>query len=386
LDYFLTETQQEIQNLARQIAREKVKPVRAELDEKEEFPWEIMKVLAQSDLFGVYIPEEYGGLGGGAFENCLAVEELSRACIGVSVSFAASGLGAYPILLFGSEEQKKKYLPQIASGEKLAAFGLTEAGAGSDAGGTRTTAVLDGNEYVINGTKQWITNGGEAEIYTVIAMTNPAKGSRGASAFIVEKGTPGFSFGKKEKKMGIRASATRELVFENCRIPKENLLSKEGMGFLAAMKTLDKSRPGIGAQAVGLAQGAIDECVDYARERRQFDQPIISFQAIQHMLADMDTQTEAARALVYSVARFVDSDPKDVSKASAMAKLFASDVAMKVTVDAVQIMGGYGYMREYPVEKMMRDAKILQIYEGTNQIQRGVIGTAIIKEAAAKKK
>jgi alkylation response protein AidB-like acyl-CoA dehydrogenase len=386
MDYFLTETQQEIQNLARQIAREKVKPVRAELDEKEEFPWEIMKVLAQSDLFGVYIPEEYGGLGGGAFENCLAVEELSRACIGVSVSFAASGLGAYPILLFGSEEQKKKYLPQIASGERLAAFGLTEAGAGSDAGGTRTTAVLDGNEYVINGTKQWITNGGEAEIYTVIAMTNPAKGSRGASAFIVEKGTPGFSFGKKEKKMGIRASATRELVFENCRIPKENLLSKEGMGFLVAMKTLDKSRPGIGAQAVGLAQGAIDECVDYARERRQFDQPIISFQAIQHMLADMDTQTEAARALVYSVARFVDSDPKDVSKASAMAKLFASDVAMKVTVDAVQIMGGYGYMREYPVEKMMRDAKILQIYEGTNQIQRNVIGTAIIKEAAAKKK
>jgi alkylation response protein AidB-like acyl-CoA dehydrogenase len=386
MDYFLTETQQEIQNLARQIAQEKVKPVRAELDEKEEFPWEIMKVLAQSDLFGVYIPEEYGGLGGGAFENCLAVEELSRACIGVSVSFAASGLGAYPILLFGSEEQKKKYLPQIASGERLAAFGLTEAGAGSDAGGTRTTAVLDGNEYVINGTKQWITNGGEAEIYTVIAMTNPAKGSRGASAFIVEKGTPGFSFGKKEKKMGIRASATRELVFENCRIPKENLLSKEGMGFLVAMKTLDKSRPGIGAQAVGLAQGAIDECVEYARERRQFDQPIISFQAIQHMLADMDTQTEAARALVYSVARYIDSDPKDVSKASAMAKLFASDVAMKVTVDAVQIMGGYGYMREYPVEKMMRDAKILQIYEGTNQIQRNVIGTAIIKEAAAKKK
>ncbi len=386
MDYFLTDTQAEIQNLARQIAREKVKPVRAELDEKEEFPWEIMKVLAQADLFGLYIPEEYGGFGGGAFENCLAVEELSRVCIGVSVSFAASGLGAYPILLFGSEGQKKKYLPQIASGQRLAAFGLTEAGAGSDAGGTRTTAVLDGNEYVINGTKQWITNGGEAEIYTVIAMTNPAKGSRGASAFIVEKGTPGFSFGKKEKKMGIRSSATRELVFENCRIPKENLLSKEGMGFLVAMKTLDKSRPGIGSQAVGLAQGAIDECVEYARERRQFDQPIISFQAIQHMLADMCTQTEAARALVYAVAKFIDSDPKDVSKASAMAKLFASDVAMKVTVDAVQVMGGYGYMREYPVEKMMRDAKILQIYEGTNQIQRNVIGTAIIKEAAGKKK
>ncbi len=386
MDYFLTEEQQEIRNLARQIAEEKVKPVRAELDEKEEFPWEIMKVLAQADLFGLYIPQEYGGFGGGSFENCIAVEELSKACIGVSVSFAASGLGAYPILLFGNEDQKKKYLTQIASGERLAAFGLTEAGAGSDAAGTRTTAVLDGNEYVLNGTKQWITNGGEAEIYTVIAMTNPSKGTRGASAFIVEKGTPGFSFGKKENKMGIRSSATRELVFENCRIPKENLLGKEGMGFLVAMKTLDKSRPGIGAQAVGLAQGAIDESIAYARERRQFDAPIISFQAIQHMLADMSTQTEAARALVYAVARFIDSDPKDVSMASAMSKLFASDVAMKVTVDAVQIMGGYGYMREYPAEKMMRDAKILQIYEGTNQIQRNVIGAALIKEAASKRK
>jgi alkylation response protein AidB-like acyl-CoA dehydrogenase len=386
MNYFLTETQAEIKELARQIADEKVKPVRAELDEKEEFPWEIMKILAQSDLFGLYIPEEYGGFGGGAFENCLAVEELSRVCIGVSVSFAASGLGAYPILLFGNEDQKKKYLPQIASGSQLAAFGLTEAGAGSDAGGVRTTAVLDGNEYVLNGTKQWITNGGEAGIYTVIAMTNPAKGSRGASAFIVEKDTPGFSFGKKEKKMGIRASATRELVFEDCRIPKENLLSKEGMGFLVAMKTLDKSRPGIGAQAVGLSQGAIDEAVEYARERHQFEKPIISFQAVQHMLADMCTHTEAARALVYAVAKFIDSDAKDVSKASAMAKLFASDVAMKVTTDAVQIMGGYGYMREYPVEKMMRDAKILQIYEGTNQIQRNVIGAALIKESAGKKK
>ena len=385
MDYFLTEEQQEIKELARRIAEEKVKPARAELDEKEEFPWEILKVLAQADLFGLYIPEEYGGLGGGAFENCIAIEELSKACIGVSVSFAASGLGAYPILLFGSEEQKKKYLPQIASGKRLAAFGLTEAGAGSDAAGTRTTAVLDGNEYILNGTKQWITNGGEAEIYTVIAMTNPSKGTRGASAFIVEKGTPGFTFGKKEKKMGIRSSSTRELIFEDCRIPKENMIGKEGVGFLVAMKTLDKSRPGIGAQAVGLAQGAIDEAVAYARERRQFDAPIISFQAVQHMLADMVTQTEAARALNYAVAKFIDSDPKDVSMASAMAKLFASDVAMKVTVDAVQIMGGYGYMREYPVEKMMRDAKILQIYEGTNQIQRNVIGAALIKEAAGKK-
>jgi len=386
MDYLLTEEQREIKELARQIAEEKIKPVRAELDEKEEFPWEIIKVIAQADLFGLYIPEEYGGFGGGSFDNVLAIEEFSKACIGVSVSFAASGLGAYPILLFGNEEQKSKYLPKIASGEELGAFGLTEADAGSDAGGTRTTAVLDGNEYVLNGTKQWITNGGEAGINTVIAMTNPAKGSRGASAFVVEKGTPGFSFGKKEKKMGIRASATRELVFENCRIPRENLISKEGMGFLIAMKTLDMSRPGIGAQGVGLAQGAIDEAVAYARERHQFGKPIISFQAIQHMLADMDTQTEAARALVYAVARFLDSGPRDVSKASAMSKLFSSDVAMKVAVDAVQIMGGYGYMREYPMEKMMRDAKILQIYEGTNQIQRNVIGAAIIKEAAAKNK
>lgn len=386
MDYLLTEEQIEIKELARQIAEEKVKPVRAELDEKEEFPWEIMKALGQADLFGLYIPEEYGGFGGGSFDNVLAIEEISKACIGVSVSFAASGLGAYPILLFGSEAQKAKYLPQIASGEQLGAFGLTEADAGSDAGGTRTTAVLDGNEYVLNGTKQWITNGGEAGIYTVIAMTNPAKGSRGASAFIVEKGTPGFSFGKKEKKMGIRASATRELVFENCRIPKDNMIGKEGLGFLIAMKTLDMSRPGIGAQGVGLAQGAIDEAVAYARERHQFGKPIISFQAIQHMLADMDTHTEAARALVYAVARFIDTNPKDVSKASAMSKLFSSDVAMKVTIDALQVMGGYGYMREYPLEKMMRDAKILQIYEGTNQIQRNVIGAAIIKEAATKSK
>ncbi|HEY3347792.1 MAG TPA: acyl-CoA dehydrogenase family protein [Nitrospirota bacterium] len=386
MDYLLTEEQLAIRDLARQIAEEKIKPVRAELDEKNEFAWDIMHVLAQADLFGLYIPEEYGGFGGGCFENCIAVEEISRACIGISVSFAASGLGCYPILLFGNEEQKAKYLPQIASGKRLAAFGLTEANAGSDAGGTRTTAVLDGNEWVLNGTKQWITNGGEAEIYSVIAMTNPSKGARGASAFIVEKGTPGFSFGKKENKMGIRSSATRELIFENCRIPKENMLGKEGMGFLIAMKTLDKSRPGIGAQAVGLAQGALDESVQYARERHQFGKPIISFQAIQHMLADMATQTEAARALIYAVAKFMDSDPKDVSKASAMSKLFASDVAMKVTVDAVQILGGYGYMKEYPVEKMMRDAKILQIYEGTNQIQRNVIGAALIKEAASSKK
>lgn len=385
MDYFLTENQMMIKELARQIADQRIMPVRAELDEKEEFPWEIIKVLADSDLMGLCYPEEYGGLGGGTFENCLAVEEISRACIGVSVCYAGSGLGAYPILLFGSEEQKKKYIPDVAGGRKLAAFGLTEANAGSDASGIQTTAVLDGNEYIINGTKQWITGGGEAEIYTVIVMTDKTRGSRGASALIVEKGTPGFSFGKKEKKMGIRASATTELIFSNCRVPKENLIGREGMGFVVAMRVLDRTRPGIGAQSIGLCQGALDEAVNYARERKQFGKPIISFQAVQHILADMATQTEAARALVYSACRFIDSGAKNISKVSAMAKVFSSDVAMKVTVDAVQVLGGYGYMRDYPVEKMMRDAKILQIYEGTNQIQRNVIGQELIKEYAGKK-
>ena len=385
MDYFLSEEQIMIRDLARQIAEEKIVPVRAELDETGEFPWDIMKVLAQSDLFGLFIPEEYGGLGKGCLELCVAIEELSRACLGVSTTFAANALGTYPILLFGSSEQKKKYLPDIATGKRLVAFGLTEANAGSDAGGTQTTAKLDGNEYIINGTKQWITNGGEAEIYTIIAITDRSKGARGASSFVVEKGTPGFTFGKKENKMGIRASATTELIFDNCRIPKENLIGKDGAGFLVAMKTLDSSRTGVGSQGVGVAQGAYEEAVKYAKKRVQFGHPIISFQAIQHMLADMATSIEAARALVYSVARFVDSGAKDVSKESAMSKVFATDVAMKVTTDALQVTGGTGYMKEYPLEKMMRDAKILQIYEGTNQIQRNVIGQAIIKEAARSK-
>lgn len=385
MDYFLSEEQIMIRDLARQVAEEKIVPVRAELDETGEFPWDIMKVLAQSDLFGLFIPEEYGGLGKASLELCIAVEELSRACLGVSTTYAANALGTYPILLFGTDTQKKKYLPDIAAGKKLVAFGLTEANAGSDAGGTQTTAKLDGNEYIINGTKQWITNGGEAEIYTIIAITDRSKGPRGASAFVVEKGTPGFTFGKKENKMGIRASATTELIFDNCRIPKENLIGKDGAGFLVAMKTLDSSRTGVGAQGVGVAQGAYEEAVKFARKRVQFGHPIISFQAIQHMLADMATSIEASRSLVYSVARFIDSGAKDVSKESAMAKLFATDTAMRVTTDALQVTGGSGYMKEYPLEKMMRDAKILQIYEGTNQIQRNVIGQAIIKEAARNK-
>jgi butyryl-CoA dehydrogenase len=387
LDYFLTPEQKMIQNLARKVAEEKMLPVRAELDEKEEFPWEIVKISAEAGLMGVSMPEEYEGFGGGILEYCLVAEELSRVCLGIATSVVASGLGAMPILLFGNSDQKKKYLPDIAKGRRLAAFGLTEADAGSDAGAIRTTATRKGEGYVLNGTKQWITNGGEAEIYSIIAMTDRSKGPRGASALIVEKGTPGFNFGKKEKKMGIRSSATRELVFQDCFVPKENLIAKEGMGFIATMRTFDRTRPGVGAQGVGLAQGALDEAVRYAREREQFEKKIISFQAVQHILADMATLVESARALVYSVARYIDQseNPKEISKVSGMAKVFASDVAMKVTTDAVQILGGYGYMRDYPVEKMMRDAKILQIYEGTNQIQRNVIGLELSKEYAGKK-
>ncbi len=376
-----------IRDLAKKVAEEKMLPVRADLDEKEEFPWEIIKVSAEAGLMGVSMPEEYEGFGGGVLEYCLVAEELSRVCLGIATSVVASGLGAMPILLFGNPEQKKKYLPDIAKGKKLAAFGLTEADAGSDAGAIRTIATRKGEGYVLNGTKQWITNGGEAEIYSIIAMTDRSKGPRGASALIVEKGTPGFTFGKKEKKMGIRASATRELVFQDCFVPQQNLIGKEGMGFIVTMRTFDRTRPGVGAQGVGLAQGALDEAVRYAREREQFEKKIISFQAIQHILADMATLVEAARALVYSVARYIDQseNPKEISKVSGMAKVFASDVAMKVTTDAVQVLGGYGYMRDYPAEKMMRDAKILQIYEGTNQIQRNIIGLELSKEYAGKK-
>ncbi len=384
IDYLLTEEQVMIRDLCRQITEEKIKPVAAEYDKTGEFPWDVLKVIAQSDLFGVNIEEQYGGMGGGVMELCIATEEFSKGCGGIALGYSATALGTYPIILFGTEEQKKKYLPPIAKGEKLAAFGLTEPAAGSDASAIQTTAKKEGDHYILNGTKHFISNGGDAEIYTIIAMTDKSKGPRGASLFVVEKGTPGFTFGKKEDKMGIRASSTRELVFTDCKIPKENLLGKEGMGFIAAMRTFDQSRPGIGAQAVGIAQGALDAAVQYARERKQFGKAISTFQGIQWMLADMATQVEAARALVYASAREVDAGKKDVGKDSAMAKLFASDVAMKVSTDAVQIFGGYGYMREYPVEKFMRDAKITQIYEGTNQIQRNIIGLALIKDSAKK--
>ncbi len=387
MDYFLTEEQQMIVDLARKIAQEKIKPVREHYDEAEEFPWPIMEELAKSDLCGVYIPEEYGGFGGGIFELVLVVEELCKVDGAIALALAATALGTFPILLFGTEEQKQKYLPDIASGKKLAAFGLTEPDAGSDATALKTTAKKEGDYYILNGTKCFITNGGEAEVYTVFANTNPKRGARGISCFILEKGMEGFEFGKKEKKMGIRASSTRELIFNNVKVPKENLIGKEGLGLRIAQSTFDASRPGVAAQALGIAAGALEEALDYARERVQFGQPIASFQAIQHMLAEMATEVEAARALLYQTARMMDAKKGGrATKESAMAKLFASEVAMKVTTNAVQIFGGYGYIREYPVEKMMRDAKITTIYEGTSQIQKNEIALALIKESASKKK
>jgi len=381
VDYCFTEEQKMLRDLCRQIAEEKIKPHSKEWDEKDQFPAEAIKALAQSDLFGLCIPEAYGGIGGGLVELCIATEEISRIDGGVATAYAASFLGMFPILITGNEEQKKKYLPQIASGKKLTAFGLTEPEAGSDASNVRTKAVKKGDHYVLDGVKHFITNGGDAEIYTIIAVTDPKKGPRGISAFIVEKGTPGFEFGKKEDKLGIRASSTRELVFTNCKVPAESLLGgREGNGFISTMRTFDKSRPGVAAQAVGIAQGALELAVKYSHQRVQFGKPISSNQGLQWMMADMATEIEAARALVYAVARMVDSGAQSVGGASAMAKMFASDVAMKATTDAVQILGGYGYMKDYPVEKFMRDAKITQIYEGTNQIQRNIIALELIKQ------
>jgi alkylation response protein AidB-like acyl-CoA dehydrogenase len=377
--YNLTEEQKMIKDLARKIAEEVAKPIRAKLDIEGKHPQEVMDALKEAGLIGLYIPEAYGGGGLGSFETSIVMEELSRVCAGIALPFGASALGSYPLILFGTEEQKKKYLTKVANGT-LAAFGLTESEAGSDAGSVRTTAKLVGDHYVLNGVKQWITNGSIAEVYTVIAQTDKNRGSRGLSAFVVEKGTPGFTFGKLADKMGIRASHTAELVFEDCKIPKANLIHKEGLGFVVAMKTLDKARPGVAAQALGIAQGAFEEALSYAKTRIQFGQPLVANQAIQFMLADMATEIESARALLYTVARYVDTDPKDISKVSAMCKLVCSDLAMKVTVDAVQILGGYGYMKDYPVEKMMRDAKITQIYEGTNQIQRLVIASKLVRE------
>jgi alkylation response protein AidB-like acyl-CoA dehydrogenase len=392
MQYFLTEEEQMLVDVAREIAEKKIKPVREKYDEEGIFPWDIVKELAQADLCGVYIPEQYGGVGQGIMGLVLVTEELCKVDGSIALSLAATALGALPILVGGNEAQKSKYLPDIASGKKLAAFGLTEPSAGSDATAMKTTAVKDGDYYILNGTKCFITNAGEAETYTVFAKTNPSRGARGISCFILEKGMEGFTFGKKENKMGIRSSVTRELIFNNCRVHKDNLLGKEGHGLLIAQATLDGSRPGVASQALGIAAGALDEAVKYARTRVQFGQPIASFQGIQHMLADMATKVEAARCLVYQVARMIDDNNKKpenerarTSKESAMAKLFASETAMQVTTDAVQIFGGYGYCKEYPVEKMMRDAKITTLYEGTSQIQKNEIALNLIKESAASK-
>ena len=382
LDYAVTEEQKMMRDVARKLAEERLAPAAAEYDKTEEFPWPIVKEIAAADLFRVFIDEQYEGMAMGTpiSNMALVTEELSWGCGGIALSFAATALGALPIIIAGSDEQKKKYLPRIASGT-IAAFGLTEANAGSDAAGIRTSAKKDGKDYIINGTKQWISNGGEAEIYTVFVMTDPTKGARGASCFVLEKGMPGFSFGKKEDKMGIRGSTTRELVFQDVRVPEENRLGKEGSGFITAMRTFDMSRPGVASQACGIARRATDEAVKYAVQRIQFGKPVAANQGLQFLMADMAMQVEAARALVYATARYVDTNEKRSTKFSAMAKCFASDVAMRVTTDAVQVLGGYGYMKEYPVEKLMRDAKITQIYEGTNQIQRDEIGRTLVKEA-----
>jgi len=377
----LNEEQRLIKDMVREFAETEVAPSAAERDEEERFDRALMfDRLAELGLTGIVFPEEYGGAGADYISYSIAVEELSRVCASTGVTLSAHlSLCANPIYLFGTEEQKQQFLAPLASGEKIGAFGLTEPSAGSDAGGTKTTAFREGDQYILNGTKIFITNAGEAETYVVLARTDKdAQKHHGISAFIVEKGTPGFSFGKKEKKMGIRSSPTMELVFENCAVPAANLLGQLGEGFKVAMKTLDGGRIGIASQALGIAQGALDQAVAYARERKQFDQPITRFQGIQFQLADMATQVDAARLMVYKAA-FLASSGKSYSQASAMAKLFASETAMKVTTQAVQILGGYGYTREFPVERMMRDAKITEIYEGTSEVQRIVIGTSLTK-------
>jgi len=366
---------------AREVAEKYVRPVAAELDRTGEYGWDILEALKSAGLTGIWIPKEYGGDDAGVLNLCLIVEQLSRACGGVGVSYAVNALGSFPIILGGTDEQKEKYLPSIASGESLIAFGLSEKASGSDAGSLRTTAVRDGDDYVLNGHKKWTTNGGMASVFTIYALTEPDRGMRGISAFIVEKDTTGFTVGKREDTMGIRTASVNELDFVDCRVPASQLLGdREGGGFRNAMMTLDRARPGVAAQALGLAQGAFEWALRYTSERRQFGQTVMSHQAVQFMLADMATQIEAARQLVYASARLIDSGAKNVNKMAAMGKVFATDTAMKVTTDAVQLFGGYGYCRDYPIEKYMRDAKITQIYEGTNQVQRLVIGRALTRE------
>lgn len=379
MDFILNQEQQEIRKMVQQFAEKSIAPTAAERDEKELFSREIFDQMGKLGIMGLPYPEEYGGAGSDFLSYAIAVEEISRVCgsTGIGLSVHVS-LSSWPIFKYGTEEQKQKYLRPLAEGRKLGAFGLTEPNAGTDAGAGQTTAVKDGDSYILNGTKIFNTNGGEAEIEVVFAYTNKAAGLKGLSAFIVEKGTPGLSFGKREIKMGIRSSVQREVIMENCRVPAANLLGKEGEGFKIAMTTLDGGRIGVAAQSLGLAQGALDEAVRYSKQRVQFGKPISSFQGINFKLAEMATKVDAARFLVYRAA-FNKSNHLPYSKEAAMAKLFASDTAMAVTTEAVQVFGGYGYSREYPVERMMRDAKITQIYEGTNEVQKMVIAGSILK-------
>jgi alkylation response protein AidB-like acyl-CoA dehydrogenase len=376
----VVEDEQALIDAIRELARERVAPRAAAIDRSGEFPWDMKELLAQQDILAMPFPAEYGGVEASDLALMMAIEELSRYCATTGLILAVQHLGSLPIALAGNDEQKRRYFPRLASGEWLAAFGLTESGSGSDAAAMKTTAVRKGDTYILNGSKRFITNGGLAQVNSVFAMTDPEKGTRGISAFIVQKDFPGFSVGRIEDKMGIKGSQTAELIFEDCEVPAANLLGREGEGFKIAMMTLDRTRPGIAAQAVGIAQGALDLAIDYSKQRVQFDKPIAENQGIQFMLADMATKVEAARLLVYNVAEMIDRGEKHFGKYSAMAKMFASDAAMEVTNDAIQVLGGYGYMKEYPAERMLRDAKITQIYEGTNQIQRLVIARALLTD------
>jgi alkylation response protein AidB-like acyl-CoA dehydrogenase len=378
-----TPQQMELRDRTRSLAETVMRPVAAQHDVEQTYPWEVQRAIKAAGLSGVWIPKQYGGLGGGVLDLCIVVEEISRVCGGMGVGYAVNALGSFPIIVSGTDEQRQRWLPAIAAGEKLIAFGLSEKASGSDAGSMITRAERDGDFYVLNGEKKWNTGGAVASLNTIFAVTEPDKGARGISAFVVEKDTPGYRVGKHEDKMGIRCVPVVEIHLENCRVPKANLLGGDpGHGFKHAMMTLDRARPGVAAQAVGLAQGALDLAVQYTHDRKQFGQSVSSFQGVQWMLADMASQIEAARALVHYAARVIDSGARQITKVSAMCKLVATDVAMKVTTDAVQLFGGYGYCKDYPIEKYMRDAKITQIYEGTNQIQRLVIARSLLREAA----
>ena len=378
MTFELNEEQKMFQQSIRELAKNEVEPRAMEIDAQGEFPWDMVELLKKNDILGLPFDEEYGGQGADLLTLCIAVEELAKVCVNTSLILGCQELGSTPIKLAGSDEQKKRYIPDLASGEKLAAFGLTEPEAGSDAASMKSRAVKKGDKYILNGSKCFITNGGVASTYSIFAMTDPEKGVRGISAFIVEKDFPGFTIGKHEDKMGIRGSSTTELIFEDCEVPAANLLWQEGKGFNLAMMTLDRTRSSIGAQGLGCAAGALEYAMAYMKDRVQFGRSIASLQGLQFMVADLAMQVEAARSLVYRAASAVENQEEGFSALSAMAKCFATDTAMKVTTDCVQLMGGYGYMKDYPMERMMRDAKITQIYEGTNQVQRVVISRYLL--------